>query len=93
MYGGVGIGRISSELSKRESDYGLRVCRKSIDFHAGTKMDGDQIFTNGGRVLNVVGSGDSLQEAIDQSYTAIKRIHFEDSFYRSDIGAKGLKHL
>ena len=72
---------------------GLESVEKALIFHAGTKMDGDRILTNGGRVLNVVGAGDSLQEAIDQSYTAIKLIHFEDSFYRSDIGAKGLKHL
>ncbi len=72
---------------------GLDAVENALIFHAGTKLEGDQILTNGGRVLNVVGSGDSLQEAIDQSYDAIKNISFEGSFYRSDIGAKGLKHL
>lgn len=72
---------------------GLDSVEDALVFHAGTKLDGDKIITSGGRVLNVVGSGDSLQEAINQSYDAIKNISFEGSFYRSDIGAKGLKHL
>jgi len=72
---------------------GLERIQTGLIFHAGTKREGGQLLTNGGRVLNVVGSGNSLQEAIDQSYTALKNITFEGSFYRSDIGAKGLKHL
>jgi phosphoribosylamine--glycine ligase len=72
---------------------GLEAAENALIFHAGTKLEGDQILTNGGRVLNVVGSGDTLQEAIDESYATIKNISFEGSFYRSDIGAKGLKHL
>lgn len=72
---------------------GLDTVENALIFHAGTKQESDQILSNGGRVLNVVGSGDTLQEAIDQSYAAIKKISFEGSFYRSDIGAKGLKHL
>ena len=72
---------------------GLGEVQEVLIFHAGTKRDGEQIVTNGGRVLNVVGSGDTLQEAIDQTYAEITKISFEGSFYRSDIGAKGLKHL
>lgn len=65
----------------------------AIVFHAGTKIENGTLLTNGGRVLNVVGAGSTLQEAIDQSYSEIKKIHFEKSFYRTDIGAKGLIHL
>lgn len=72
---------------------GLDKAENALVFHAGTKLDGDQILTNGGRVLNVVGSGDTLQAAIEKSYASIKNISFDGSFYRSDIGAKGLKHL
>ncbi len=72
---------------------GLDSVQDALIFYAGTKRDGDQILTNGGRVLNVVGSGDTLKEAIELSYAAISRISFQGSFYRSDIGAKGLKHL
>lgn len=72
---------------------GLEGTEAGLIFHAGTKLEGGQLLTSGGRVLNVVGSGDTLNEAIDQSYQAIKNIYFDGSFYRSDIGAKGLKHL
>ena len=72
---------------------GLDSVEDALIFHAGTKAGGDKILTNGGRVLNVVGSGDTLKEAIDASYAAIKNISFEGSFYRKDIGAKGLKRL
>lgn len=72
---------------------GLDTVENALIFHAGTKADGEKILTNGGRVLNVVGSGDTLQQAIDASYEAIQNIRFEGSFYRKDIGAKGLKRL
>ncbi len=72
---------------------GLDEAGDVIVFHAGTKSEGDQILTNGGRVLNVVGSGVTLQEAIDNSYAGISKIHFDKAYYRNDIGAKGLKHL
>lgn len=62
-------------------------------FHAGTKAEKDKILTNGGRVLNVVGSGDTLKEAIDHAYRNVSKITFEDCYYRKDIGYKGLKRL
>lgn len=72
---------------------GLENVDKGIVFHAGTKNQGGTLVTNGGRVLNVVGEGSSLEEAIDNSYVQIKKISFEKAFYRRDIGAKGLKRL
>ncbi|MBO6587143.1 MAG: phosphoribosylamine--glycine ligase [Gracilimonas sp.] len=71
---------------------GLDDVKNAILFHAGTKKEGDQILTNGGRVLNVVGSGKDLQTAIDNTYAEVKKIAFDKAYYRSDIGAKGLKH-
>ncbi|MEQ9266954.1 MAG: phosphoribosylglycinamide synthetase C domain-containing protein [Balneolaceae bacterium] len=49
--------------------------------------------TNGGRVLNVVGEGDTHKEAIDSSYAQVKKIDFEKAYFRNDIGAKGLKRM
>ncbi|GAB5408232.1 MAG: phosphoribosylamine--glycine ligase [Balneolaceae bacterium] len=72
---------------------GIDEVEHAIVFHAGTKTENDTLVTNGGRVLNVVGSGDTLQEAINNSYSEINKIHFEKAFFRSDIGAKGIKHL
>ncbi|MEQ9308505.1 MAG: phosphoribosylamine--glycine ligase [Balneolaceae bacterium] len=72
---------------------GVDDVESAIVFHAGTKIENGTLLTNGGRVLNVVGSGNTLQEAIDQSYSEIQKIHFDKAFYRTDIGAKGLIHF
>jgi phosphoribosylamine--glycine ligase len=60
-------------------------------FHAGTRKDGDMIFTDGGRVLGVTALGDTLADAKQRAYDAVKRIQFQGAFYRTDIGDKALK--
>ena len=60
-------------------------------FHAGTKKHDDKIVTNGGRVLNVVAQGKSLERALENVYQNIPKISFEKMFYRKDIG-KRLNH-
>ncbi|MDZ7714698.1 MAG: phosphoribosylamine--glycine ligase [Balneolaceae bacterium] len=62
-------------------------------FHAGTAMKDGQLVTAGGRVLSVVGAGDTLEDAIQKTYQEIKKISFDNAYYRSDIGVKGLAHL
>jgi len=62
-------------------------------FQAGTKEENGKLMTAGGRVINVVAEGGSLQSSIDKAYEAVECIHFNDVFYRKDIGAKGLKHV
>jgi len=57
-------------------------------FHAGTRRVGDQVCTNGGRVLNVTGLGDTFAAAIDRSYDALARIDWEGMQYRRDIAAR-----
>ncbi len=63
-----------------------------IIFHAGTKRKPDgKIVSSGGRVLNVVGfSGESLKKSIDAAYKNVNLIHFENKYFRTDIGQKGL---
>ena len=58
----------------------------SILFQAGTKQDGDSIVTNGGRVLTVTSKGHSITEAVQQSISILKDIHFDGINYRRDIG-------
>ena len=60
-------------------------------FHAGTKMDGDSIVTNGGRVLCVVGLGDDVTNAQQEAYKAVKKITWHDAFCRTDIGYRAIQ--
>ncbi len=62
-------------------------------FHAGTKREGGDIVTNGGRVLNVVGLGDTLKKAIDSAYRSVGSVSFQNMYYRKDIGFRGLKYF
>jgi phosphoribosylamine--glycine ligase len=72
---------------------GLDNVKDAMVFHAGTKRDGNQILTNGGRVLNVVTEAKSLAEALELAYQDVSKISFDNMYYRTDIGHKGLKHL
>ena len=65
----------------QDIDQGVQV------FHAGTKQEGNQIVTSGGRVLTVVADGKNLEEARKRVYDNIKRIKFKGSFFRKDIAA------
>ena len=55
-------------------------------FHAGTKFDGDQIVTNGGRVLGVTAKGATLKEARANAYKATEWVQFDNKYMRHDIG-------
>ncbi|MBI4285525.1 MAG: phosphoribosylamine--glycine ligase [Chloroflexi bacterium] len=56
-------------------------------FHAGTKLDAaGQVVTNGGRVLTVVATGQTIAEAREKVYNNIPRLHFEGCHYRRDVG-------
>ncbi len=59
-------------------------------YHAGTALKDGVLVNNGGRVLGVTGTADTLQAALDKAYAATATISFEGSFYRRDIGAKAL---
>jgi len=55
-------------------------------FHAGTKKSDGKIVTNGGRVLGITAKGKDLKEARENAYEAIKRVQFDNKYYRNDIG-------
>ncbi|MFO0926554.1 MAG: phosphoribosylamine--glycine ligase [Gemmataceae bacterium] len=59
-------------------------------FHAGTRLDGNRVVTDGGRVLGVTALGDTLEDARQKAYEACALIRYRDAFYRTDIGVKGL---
>jgi phosphoribosylamine--glycine ligase len=58
----------------------------AIVFHAGTALQDGRLVTNGGRVLDVVGTGDSVADARAAAYAGVARIDFAGMQYRSDIG-------
>ena len=60
-------------------------------FHAGTVQTGDQVLTNGGRVLGVTAWGRDLMEARAKAYAAVDEIRFDGAQFRHDIAAKALK--
>ena len=64
-----------------------------VVFHAGTKLEGERLVTNGGRVLNVTAQGPDIAATIQQAYQGVRHIAFEGVHYRNDIGAKALKRL
>ncbi len=55
-------------------------------FHAGTAIKDGKVVTAGGRVLNVVGCGNTLEEVRGKVYEEVEKIRFENVFYRKDIG-------
>lgn len=61
-------------------------------FHAGTKLDGDRIVTNGGRVLGITALGADIAEARSKAYEATKWISFENKYMRNDIAASAVKN-
>ncbi len=58
---------------------------------AGAKLEGDKLLTNGGRVLGATAIADSLETAIADAYKLVEQIHFDNAYYRHDIGARALK--
>ena len=57
---------------------------------AGAKLDNGKLLTAGGRDLGAVAIGDTLQDAIDNAYGNVNKIHFDNAFYRKDIGQKAM---
>jgi phosphoribosylamine--glycine ligase len=62
-------------------------------FHAGTKVEGEQYLTAGGRVLGVTGLGKGIKEAMEITYRAVAQITWDGVHFRKDIGKKALAWL
>jgi phosphoribosylamine--glycine ligase len=58
----------------------------TIVFHSGTKQEGAKVLTNGGRVLAVTSTGNSITEAATQSNQVLEKIDFDGIYFRDDIG-------
>jgi len=71
---------------KNKEIQGLENIKESIIFHAGTASLDDKVATNGGRVTAVTSFGNTIEEALEETYTSIDKIHFDQMNYRKDIG-------
>ena len=58
---------------------------------AGAKLEDGKLLTNGGRVLGVVATADTLTDAIKKSYANVEKVHFGNAYYRKDIGKRALE--
>lgn len=61
-----------------------------IIYHAGTTIHDDKLITAGGRVFGVTAVSENLSQAIESAYKLVDKIHFDNMYYRNDIGKKGL---
>ncbi|MFO0814884.1 MAG: phosphoribosylamine--glycine ligase [Gemmatales bacterium] len=80
-----------SSSSKGKLITGFEAAAKLPDvkvFHAGTKLQDQRVLTDGGRILNVTALGNTIQEARENAYAAVRKLEFQGMFYRTDIANK-----
>ena len=58
---------------------------------AGAALQDGRLLTNGGRVLGVTAVADTLPQAVQEAYARVERIHFDNAYYRHDIGRRALE--
>lgn len=75
---------------KYEKGYEIKAEDFDGIFVAGAKLDGEKLLTNGGRVLGVTQTSDTLAQAIDKAYAKVKTVSFGNAYYRHDIGKKAM---
>ena len=73
-------------FEKGKTITGLENVLDSLVFHAGTKLEDNQVVSNGGRVLAVTSFGENFGEATKKSYQNISKLHFDKMYFRTDIG-------
>ena len=69
---------------------GIGQVTEATVFQAGTAVKDDTVVTNGGRVLCITALGDSVAEAQEQAYKAVKKISWENCYFRTDIGHRAI---
>lgn len=74
------------EKNKIVNGLGLVDSHQSHVFHSGTKQNGDNVETNGGRVFAITSFGQTIQEAVSKSFKSADIISYDKKYYRKDIG-------
>ncbi|MBD3427238.1 MAG: phosphoribosylamine--glycine ligase [Candidatus Omnitrophica bacterium] len=88
-------GGYPGEYQKGKKITGLDEARGegAVIFHAGTRREGEDLVTSGGRVLGVAGKGSGIKQAVANTYRAVERIHFDRMHYRGDIGHRAISRV
>ena len=60
-------------------------------FHSGTRLESENVLTNGGRVLCVTALGDDLNQSNEKAYSAVNELDWDGKYYRKDIGFRVMK--
>ena len=79
-------GGYPEDYEKGKQITGIENIKDSIVFHAGTKIQGNEVVTNGGRVIAVTSFGKDFKEALSKSYINVDKLSFEGMYYRKDLG-------
>ena len=74
-----------------EKGYEITMEDKDGVYVAGAKLENGKLLTNGGRVLGVTATAPTLKEAICKAYKKVEKVHFDNQYYRKDIGQRALK--
>lgn len=79
-------GGYPEDYEKGKTMTGFEQVEGSIPFHAGTKQDGANVVTSGGRVLALTSYGADIKDALSKSFANAQKINFDKKYYRTDIG-------
>ncbi len=79
-------GGYPGSYEKGKTISGIDHVSDSLVFHAGTRMEGDAVLTNGGRVIALTSYGPTFQDALTLSLANAEKINFNGKYYRQDIG-------
>jgi phosphoribosylamine--glycine ligase len=80
---------------KYQKGYEITIPKELKDnvYVAGASLKDGKLVTSGGRVLGVVKTAEKLSDAVSGAYELVDKIHFDNAFYRNDIGARALKAI
>ena len=85
-------GGYPGDYKKGDVVVGYDSIKDATIFHAGTKLEGNLVVTNGGRVMALTGMSNTLERAIQKSQKAAHEVLFEGKYYRKDIGLDVLRY-
>ena len=79
-------GGYPGSYQKGKTISGINEVKNSVVFHAGTKKEGDEVVTSGGRVIALTSFGNDYKDALKKSYQSAEKLQFDKMYFRKDIG-------